>query len=66
MNTLPLQLPDDLSDRLRAASADEGVSINDLVVIAITEYLERMDLSHVLGLARQTAADHADALDRLA
>jgi predicted transcriptional regulator len=66
MNALPLRLPDDLSERLREASADEGISMNNLVVVAIAEYLERRDLSHVLGLARETAADHADVLDRLA
>jgi hypothetical protein len=66
MTALALRLPDDLSDRLRAASLDEGTSMNNLVVIAIHEHLERRDLTHVLKLARETAADHAEVLDRLA
>lgn len=66
MAALPVRLPDDVTAGLRKASADEGRSMNAVVVTAINEYLQRKESGHVMTVAESIMQRHAGLLDRLA
>jgi predicted transcriptional regulator len=59
------RLPEDLDAWLDQVAAVEHQSKNAILIIALEEYRQRRELSHVLKLADQTARDHRSLLDRL-
>jgi len=61
-----LRLDDDRSDRLREEAEAENRSMQQVVVTAIDDYLERKQTERVRALGAAFAARHATLLERLA
>lgn len=65
MSAMSLRLPDELTERLREAAAEEGHSMNGAVVIAIQDWLNRREAGHVQAVFEDIATRHAELLDEL-
>jgi predicted transcriptional regulator len=62
-----VELPDDLHRALTRLAAAQERSVNEMVLIAVVEYLERNGKrSRIRQLAEQVADRHAELLARLA
>jgi predicted DNA-binding ribbon-helix-helix protein len=68
MSTLSLRLPDSFHQRLRELAAEEQVSINQLITLAIAEKLSALDTVRFLEkrAARAERTDFDAVLDRVA
>ena len=48
MSTLSIRLPDSLHQQLKAAAQQEGVSINQLVLMAVTRQVSALNLANLI------------------
>lgn len=48
MSTLSIRLPDSLHQQLKEAARQEGVSINQLVLMAVTRQVSTLDLANLI------------------
>jgi len=48
MSTLSIRLPDSLHQQLKETARQEGVSINQLVLMAVTRQVSALRLSHLI------------------
>jgi hypothetical protein len=64
MKALQVRFPDADMAALKTAAANEGVSMNDLVVAAVRDKVSRQ--SRIAALVEQAKDKHADTLAELA
>ncbi len=62
---MTLRLTDELNDQLRQAAQDDGLSVQQAAVTAISEYVERRRAAQVQAIFRRIAERDANLLDRL-
>jgi hypothetical protein len=62
---LSLPLPNELSEELRAIAESEGLTVQQVAVTVISEYVQRHEISHARRLAEQFADRNRSLLDRL-
>lgn len=63
---MTLRLPDELAEKLRALSETTGSSMQQLVTIAVNDYVTRNDKRRAIdGALDKILVDSADALRRL-
>jgi hypothetical protein len=56
MSTISLRLPDSLHDSLRALAKQEGVSINQLITLAVAEKISALATEEYLGARAKRAS----------
>jgi predicted transcriptional regulator len=57
MNALTIRLPDSLHEKVRELAEQEGISMNQFVMLAVSEKITRLDADAQFA--------HLDALERL-
>lgn len=62
---MTLRLPDDLDAHLRQVAQEEGNSLQQAAVIAISEYVERRESAKVRAIFERIAEEDSALLDRL-
>ena len=56
MSTISLRLPDSLHDSLRSLAKQEGVSINQLITLAVAEKISALATEDYLGARAKRAS----------